>query len=47
MKLGNKGMPRILDMNIILYDDLVLNSPQLTIPSSADAQKTLCFMSDL
>ncbi len=24
--------PRILDMDIILYDDLVLNSPQLTIP---------------
>lgn len=24
--------PRILDIDIILYDDLIINSPQLTIP---------------
>jgi len=29
---GVRYGPRILDMDIIFYDDLVLNSPQLTIP---------------
>jgi 2-amino-4-hydroxy-6-hydroxymethyldihydropteridine diphosphokinase len=44
---GVRFGPRTLDLDIIFYQELVLNDPRLTIPHPAHAQKALCLAAHL